>query len=736
MADTSILREFLVSLGFNIKPGEHRNFVDTVSKTTKLVRNLAEGLGLIGTLSELALKKIAEKFDELNFSAQKAGTTVGNLQAAMFGFSRIGISMGAATSAITAMGIALRNPALEYYMTRMGVTSRDSAVALDQYITGLKRLYGLNNYGFMVAQKIAQNQVGISPTDFYQYWTQQERMRKFYEDQQKRQAASGINADEFADKSQKFMDEWSRFVSEIGIVGQKISNLLLEPMRELLHELNEVLVKFTTLDDKQTAIVGAFIAIGGITAVRMIFPLLLRMLGLGGLLRLGAAPAAAAGAGPGAAAVATSTFLGGFLSRVLPWVARINAVGGFLWGMQPTELGHEPTSKYFQDYIKKHSIPVEEYERKHLSGSRTMFDQIFPGASEGLKRLGIWLSGSSPFVPRVQIQGAGPGSGFIPASYSPGGDGGGPFGGRDLPPRAGGRFGGMSPGAAATGSTNFVPPSGTDIETIRKTVAAAGGNTQTQAAFLAMMNPESGLDPSKVAPGGDASYAQWVGLRKRQLIAFGWTGHDREKDRIAAAKMLYWELTTNPQYKAMVQRMNNAPNPTEAARYGGFVFEQGRAPAYKFGHGRFDQAALDRFHSSQAQKFYDILTRTTGETGSGRDIFGPSVKFNSKGQPYNLTMTPQELANQAASYAFIKKHMGDPSVFGLGPDSTLPSSNQINGGTGLVPGGAIGGQRVSIEQNNEYHVTGFQPDEVFRHTAGLHSRTNGDLVRNLRGALA
>jgi hypothetical protein len=182
---------------------------------------------------------------------------------------------------------------------------------------------------------------------------------------------------------------------------------------------------------------------------------------------------------------------------------------------------------------------------------------------------------------------------------------------------------GVGPIAPRTGpgsSSNFTVPNGPDKNVIRETVKAAGGNTSTQAAFLAMFNAEDpGLGPSTVRPGGtDASWAQWVGSRRRQLEGFGWTnGRDAAADRAASAKMLYSELTTNPQYKEMVQKMNALP-PTEAAKLGGFVYEQGGGDASLFGGGGHTQANMDWFHSHQAQKFYDDIIGSGGATGAAK----------------------------------------------------------------------------------------------------------------------
>lgn len=178
-------------------------------------------------------------------------------------------------------------------------------------------------------------------------------------------------------------------------------------------------------------------------------------------------------------------------------------------------------------------------------------------------------------------------------------------------------------GSGSTSQSSFIPPSGADEAVIRQTVAAAGGNAQTQAAFLAMFNAENeGLSPSGLEAGvpgnagvggrGGASYAQWTGPRRRKLEEFGWTGTDPVRDREASAKMLYWELTQSPDYRGLVDRMNAASSATDAAILGGRVYEQGGGDASMFGYGRYDQAGLDRFHSSQAERFM----RRGGDTKS------------------------------------------------------------------------------------------------------------------------
>lgn len=205
-------------------------------------------------------------------------------------------------------------------------------------------------------------------------------------------------------------------------------------------------------------------------------------------------------------------------------------------------------------------------------------------------------------------------------------------------------------------SSSFNVPSGTDVDVIKSTVASAGGNEKTQAAFLAMFNAEdSGLSPSLVEHGvggsagvggrGGASYAQWTGSRRRQLESFGWTGTDAARDRIASARMLQWELTTNPQFKDMVGKMNASPLATDAAIIGGRTYEQGGADAGLFGGGGHDQAFMDRYHSSQAEKFYRTIQSPVpayGESWHSADTYNRFHKTATPVMPHvSVTVTDQ-----------------------------------------------------------------------------------------------
>ena len=121
---------------------------------------------------------------------------------------------------------------------------------------------------------------------------------------------------------------------------------------------------------------------------------------------------------------------------------------------------------------------------------------------------------------------------------------------------------GVPSGSSAMPSYN--PKAGNSEAMIRGAIAAAGGNAMAQAGLLSNFDYESGgLNPRAKNPGSGATgWAQWISsTRPRPLSSFG-----DPLDPQTQAKMLNWELS-GP-YKSVIERMNQAKTPEEAAEIG------------------------------------------------------------------------------------------------------------------------------------------------------------------------
>lgn len=187
---------------------------------------------------------------------------------------------------------------------------------------------------------------------------------------------------------------------------------------------------------------------------------------------------------------------------------------------------------------------------------------------------------------------------------------------RHMPRWLGGHRGEATGNVTGKSSSLGTVPGTTDA--IRQTLAAAGMNEAAQAGALGAMYPESGLDPSKIAAGGDTGIAQWVGSRKRALYAYA-AAHGLDPLSLEAQRGYLAQELSTPASQDMIRRMNASGDPTAAGKIYGFDFEQGRANPSLFGGGSFDQAGLDRFHSQYATSFYHPSGGSVN--GSGTDKF-------------------------------------------------------------------------------------------------------------------
>lgn len=185
-----------------------------------------------------------------------------------------------------------------------------------------------------------------------------------------------------------------------------------------------------------------------------------------------------------------------------------------------------------------------------------------------------------------------------------------------LPPGVAGASSSSAASAALPSSGRNSTATGT-VAMVADAVRRAGGNNQAAAALLANFSGESGLDSSKIRQGGtDTGLAQWVGPRRDALYSFARKNGLNPLSDEAQTGYLFQELTTNPTYRGMIQRLNAAPDVVSAAKISGFDFEQGRASADHFGGGGVSQQWLDNLHSRDANKYLAELGGGGGGSSS------------------------------------------------------------------------------------------------------------------------
>lgn len=156
---------------------------------------------------------------------------------------------------------------------------------------------------------------------------------------------------------------------------------------------------------------------------------------------------------------------------------------------------------------------------------------------------------------------------------------------------------GPGPRQGVAGSASMPANAGEHETYIRSIIRQAGGNEMAQAGLLSNFHAESrGLDPTAVNPtSGATGWAQWLGPRLRRLRELG-----DPLARETQGKLLLEELTG--QYRQVLERMNRAGSPEEAAEIGLKGFEGVNEANSEIAGAPWP--AMLRTHVARAQEFF------------------------------------------------------------------------------------------------------------------------------------
>ena len=125
---SSILKEFLVSIGFDIKEDQYRRFNDTVYKLTQRMEELAT-LGAAAAVALAAgVSQAAGEMDKLYFASIRTGASARNLTDLEYAFSQVGLSAEGALAAVENVAKAINlSPATQGCWQRLALTPTRTA---------------------------------------------------------------------------------------------------------------------------------------------------------------------------------------------------------------------------------------------------------------------------------------------------------------------------------------------------------------------------------------------------------------------------------------------------------------------------------------------------------------------------------------------------------------------------------------------------------------------------------
>jgi hypothetical protein len=116
MADSVVLREFVVKLLYSVDESSQKRFKEGLESIAKQSLSLAKGFAQLatsftatGVAAAAGLQKIAKPLESLYFAAKRTGATANELEVLQKSFAQIGVSAEDSQGAIESLSAALRN---------------------------------------------------------------------------------------------------------------------------------------------------------------------------------------------------------------------------------------------------------------------------------------------------------------------------------------------------------------------------------------------------------------------------------------------------------------------------------------------------------------------------------------------------------------------------------------------------------------------------------------------------
>ncbi|MCK0552642.1 lytic transglycosylase domain-containing protein [Pantoea ananatis] len=222
--NADVIKDFLISLGFQVDESGAKKFDATIAATTLQAVKLGAAVEAAALSVVAFTAKIASGLDNLYWMSQRTGATVAGIQQIGFAVSQLGGTVDGARSSLESLAHFMRNnPGAEGFLNRLGVQTRDASGNMRDMasiFTGvgdkLRNMpyYRANQYAQMLG--IDENTLMAMRRGVGQFSAQYTQMAK----------AIGYNADAAAVSSNRFMTSLRSFGEMAGMARDKIGSNL------------------------------------------------------------------------------------------------------------------------------------------------------------------------------------------------------------------------------------------------------------------------------------------------------------------------------------------------------------------------------------------------------------------------------------------------------------------------------------------------------------------------------
>ncbi|MGU9887055.1 MULTISPECIES: lytic transglycosylase [Serratia] len=247
------IKDFLISLGFDIDEAGGRKFESVVSGVTMNAIKMGAAVEAAALTVVGFTTKIASGLDRLYWQSQRTGATANNIRAIGYAFSQAGGSVEGFNGTLDNLARFLRStPGAEGFLRNLGIQTRDAAGNLRD-TAQLVTLVGdkLAKMPYYRANQYAQI-LGIDESTLL---AMRRGVKGFTSDYQSMLQATGFDSQKAAEQSNKFMTQMRGLTNLFGIMRDKIGGNLAGGLAGNLESFRKnILLNFPKIEGTITAV--------------------------------------------------------------------------------------------------------------------------------------------------------------------------------------------------------------------------------------------------------------------------------------------------------------------------------------------------------------------------------------------------------------------------------------------------------------------------------------------------
>jgi hypothetical protein len=238
LADSSIIREFLVGLGFKVDDKKLKDFTQSIDKATQFVGKLALGMEAMAVAVTASVTKVSSQFEDLYYASIRMSDSVENIRGMTFAIGQLGGTAQGGMQALENLGEFFRsNPGGERFVQDLGVQTRNANGELRGMTEVLHDLGTALKAMPYYRAKVVAGVLGIDPRTLQALLRDTGEAQSRFHDLAQRM---GIDQDKAAKASHDFMNDLRELMAVLTLTLDRIVLTVQPVFRQIVQGLEEL----------------------------------------------------------------------------------------------------------------------------------------------------------------------------------------------------------------------------------------------------------------------------------------------------------------------------------------------------------------------------------------------------------------------------------------------------------------------------------------------------------------